>query len=234
MNQFTRYELRTTHPDAARSFYAQLLGHERVVIWPLHEQARARGAVPHWLGYISVAENSALEQMGKRFVERGAVQLGPTLVTQDRGHILVLRDPGGAIVALNDTSLPLGDPIVAWHVLNTNDVAAAIRNYRELFAWAVDESAAIGPHGAFYGFSWPDAPSGHVGAFADIAGRSGVHPHWLFFFAVKDLDSALTLIHNAGGTATEPFPGPKGARLSVCEDQQGAAFGLYECRENHD
>lgn len=235
ISRFTRYELRTTDPDAARLFYARLLGHERASIWPLHEQARARGARPHWLGHLSVGEGSELEQVSKRFVERGAVQLGPTLVTADRGEFLVLRDPGGAIVALNASSAPVDDPglLVAWHVLNTNDVAAAIRNYHDLFGWAVETRASHGAHGAFYEFTWSEASAERVGCMADISDRPSVHSHWLFFFEVEALDAAVAWVRQAGGTATEPFAGPSGARVSVCEDVQQAAFGLYERRVNH-
>ncbi len=34
--------------------------------WPLHEQARARGAPPHWLGHIAVA---SVDESVSRLVE---------------------------------------------------------------------------------------------------------------------------------------------------------------------
>jgi hypothetical protein len=48
----------------------------------------------------------------------------------------------------------------------------------------------------------PGGPS--VGLMADIGGRPGVHPAWLFHFRVTALDPA------------------------VCDDPQGAAFALRE------
>src|SRR5882672_3356246 len=97
MAKFCRFDLRTTDADAARVFYARILGHDRAVIWPLHEQALARGARPHWLGQIGVED---AERVAASFVERGATQLGPTRPTPDGGEAVVLRDPGGALVAV--------------------------------------------------------------------------------------------------------------------------------------
>jgi len=230
---FCRVELRTTDVNAARAFYATLFGHDRAAIWLLHEQARARGAVPHWLGHINVGDTARLAAVTNEFVTRGAVQLGPALATDDRGHFTVLRDPGGAIVALAAPPQPGSAPVleVAWSVLNTNNVAVARANYRALYGWDIAESATVGPHGAYHEFSSSAAASARVGALADIAGRPGVHAHWLHFFRTESLDDAVAATRRAGGTALDLTPGPSGARIAVCEDPQGAAFGLIERHE---
>ena len=98
MTKFGRFDLRTTDVEAARAFYTRLFGHERAVIWPLHEQALARGARPHWLGHLGVANP---EQSAADFIARGATRLGPARATEDGGAAMVLRDPGGALVALS-------------------------------------------------------------------------------------------------------------------------------------
>ena len=70
LHTFARYDLRTTDPDAARRFYAVVLGldfdapaaadePETLAVWPLHDQARARGAPAHWLGNIGVTDVDA-------------------------------------------------------------------------------------------------------------------------------------------------------------------------------
>jgi hypothetical protein len=48
-----------------------------------------------WLGHISVRERGGAESMATRFVELGAMRLGPA---GGAGDFVVLRDPGGAIV----------------------------------------------------------------------------------------------------------------------------------------
>lgn len=228
--RFRRYELRTTDADAARGFYAKLLGHERAIVWPLHEQARARGAVAHWLGSIEVASAQDLERASAGFVERGATLLGPTRPTPGGGQVSVLRDPGGAIVAVATHAaselVPTVD--VSWHALNTNDLPSAIANYGALFGWNVDREPRTGPGGAFHEFRWDEASRDSAGAMSDIAGRPEVHPHWLYFFDVPSLDSAVEWTRQAGGTAMNPVETPAGDRISVCEDPQRAAFGILE------
>jgi predicted enzyme related to lactoylglutathione lyase len=228
MIQFSRYELRTTDADAARAFYASILGHDRAVIWPLHEQALARGARPHWLGHLGVED---VERAAAAFVERGAMQLGPILPTRDGGQVVVLRDPGGALVAVA-TPPPANAEArvdVAWHVLNTNDVARATANYRELFGWEFTDRIDLGAHGVFQQFAW-HAGGAAVGAIADIAARPGVHPHWSFSFEVDVLEEAMAAARAAGGAVLDPIVLPSGERVCVCADPQGAAFALTERR----
>jgi predicted enzyme related to lactoylglutathione lyase len=226
--KFCRFDLRTTDADAARVFYAKILGHDRAAIWPLHEQALARGAKPHWLGRIGVED---VEQTAAAFVERGATQFGPTGPTSDGGRAAILRDPGGAIVAVG-TPPPPSSPVsadVVWHVLNTSDVTRAALNYHDLFGWDVSDRIEHAAGAAFRQFAW-QAGGERAGAFADIDGRPGVHPHWLFFFEVDSLDRAIKAAREAGGVVLDPIVAPSGERICVCDDPQGAAFALRERR----
>jgi predicted enzyme related to lactoylglutathione lyase len=112
---------------------------------------------------------------------------------------------------------------VGWHVLNTSDAPRARTSYRDLLGWDV----ADGEPGAFLPFAW-QAGGPTAGAIADIAGRSGVHPHWLFFFDVDALEPAMAATREGGGVTVEPVVLPDGRRACVCDDPQGAAFGLRE------
>jgi predicted enzyme related to lactoylglutathione lyase len=228
VTKFYRYDLRTTDADGARAFYAKVLGHDRSVIWPLHEQALARGARPHWLGQLEVDD---AERVALAFVERGAVRYGPTRPSPDGGQFAVLGDPGGALVAV--ATPPPGvarAPVdVVWHVLHTSDARQAAVNYSELFGWQLTERVERGVHGAFQHFAW-HAGGESAGAIADIAARPGVHPQWLFFFEVDDLETAMARARAGGGVVVDSFVLPTGERGCVCDDAQGAAFALRERR----
>jgi predicted enzyme related to lactoylglutathione lyase len=226
MSRFCRFDLRTTDADGARAFYARVLGHDQSTIWPLHEQALARGARPHWLGQIGVED---VERAAAAFMERGAVPLGPTRPTSDGGQVAVLRDPGGAVVAVSTPPPKPASDSVRFHVLNTNDAALAVKNYSELFGWAMSESVDLGAQGVFQSFAWGPGEA-NAGAISDVASRPGVHPHWLFFFNVEKLDASITAARTAGGRLLEPIVLPNGDRICVCDDPQGAAFGLREPR----
>jgi predicted enzyme related to lactoylglutathione lyase len=228
MVKFCRLELRTTDADAARAFYPKVLGHDRAVIWPLHEQALARGARPHWLGYLGAVD---VEPATAAFIERGATRLGPAPPTVAGGQAAVLRDPGGALVALSTPPPPDASASVeaAWHVLHTNDAARAMVNYHELFGWEIKERLAVPVPGVFHPFAW-QAGGPIVGAITDITGMPGRHAHWLFFFRVDALEPAIAATRAAGGLVLDPVDLPSGERVCGCDDPQGAAFGLLERR----
>ena len=138
-----------------------------------------------------------------------------------------MRDPGGAIVALAKPGPggPLPGPQIAWYSLNTADVQRAKANYGELFGWAFAPQEDLGSLGGFHPFAGErGAPL--VGSMSDIAGREGVHPHWLFHFRVRALGPAVEAVKGAGGKVFGPFTLPSGEQLAICDDPQGAAFAI--------
>ena len=214
MTRFVRYQLRTTDVPAARAFYTKLLG-EEPDLTPLPAQALARGARSHWLGHLGVTD---VERTAQAFVERGATRLGP------QGDAAVLRDPGGAIVALAKGSEPSSSH-VSWHALNTLDVTLASETYRALFGWELRAPIDLAEHGLLHPFAF-EAGGPLQGSIVDAARRPGIHPHWLFHFSVPSLEAALAHVRDAGGLVIGPFTLPDGGRVAVCDDPQGTAFAL--------
>lgn len=221
--RFSRYLLRTTDVGAAAAFYDTVLERRGDGILPLHTDAIARGARPHWLGHIRVRELGGIEALAARFIERGAIRLGPAPGIAD---FVVLRDPGGALVALSDSPTESSSGVV-WHQLNTQDPGGAAENYATLFGWAFPAELDLGRLGRHQGFAF-GAGEASIGIFSSVDGRPEVHEHWLFFFAVPSLDAALGRVLQHGGKAIGPIELPKGVRLAACDDPQGAAFGLIE------
>jgi predicted enzyme related to lactoylglutathione lyase len=146
--------LRTIDADAARPFYRSVLGRDDAPIFPLHEQALARGARPHWLGYLQVTD---LDATLAAIVQRGGVALGPKWQSPAGFEAANILDPGGAVVSLakvraEGLSAAPG-PEIGWRVLNTRDVAQAMRNYSDLFGFHFYEPERIGEIGLYYPFS---------------------------------------------------------------------------------
>jgi predicted enzyme related to lactoylglutathione lyase len=230
---FCRYSLRTTDLDSARDFYLRAIGlalpqgastTSSLEAWPLHERARARGAPAHWLGHIAVNDLSAtLEQMK----ELGSEPLGPTVSAKDGVQFATLRDPFGAVLAVRMGQEPESNRPVAWHQLHTLDVDGACAMYKKLFGWSHRQTIDGSVPGGHRLFSWQE-PGEAVGSMANSALLPGVHTHWLFHFPVEDLASCLTRVVALGGTAMGPFPLTDSLTFSVCEDPQGAAFGLVQ------
>ena len=230
MNRIFKVQLRTLDVDAARAFYTSVLGTEPTKVWRLHEQALARGARPHWIGFFNVDD---VDRAATLFVERGAVALGPKWVDPDGLEAATMRDPCGAILLLAKPPAHAGgdggssSPEVVFHSLNTPDVGRAMVNYTELFGWDFGEPLDLANLGRFHPFRW-EAGGPQVGVFSDVAGRPGVHPHWIFHLRVADLDAARAHVLSLGGLALDPVELPNGDRIAVCDDPQGAAFALHE------
>ena len=222
LSRFSRHVLRTTDVAAATAFYDAVLGQRRDEIVPLPEAAIARGARPLWLGHIGVSEVGGAEVMAARFVERGALHLGPTSAAGD----VVLRDPGGAFLALTDARAEPTTGVV-WYQLNTRDRAAAEANYTALFGWSFTEQLELGVWGRHQCFAF-GAGEPAVGVFSDVESRPEVHTQWLFYFGVRSLDVAIERVQAHGGLVLGPIELPNGARVAACDDPQGAAFGLIE------
>lgn len=233
MTHFFKLTLRTSDVDRARSFYTTLLGDQPLDVVQLHEQAVARGARPHWLGCIHVDD---VDRSAAAFIERGATSLGPKWVNAEGLEAAVVRDPGGAVVAL---AKPRGaasaapppantvSPEVVWYGLHTADVERAKVDYHELFGWELAQPIDAGALGIYHPFAWERGASS-VGFMADISGRSTVHPHWLFHFRVASIAGALEVVRGAGGLVIGPLTLPDGEQVAVCDDPQGAAFALRE------
>lgn len=236
MSSFFQLTLRTLDVAAARAFYLRVLGEPQLDVVRLHEQAIARGARPHWLGFIDVSDVDAALSA---FVARGAVPLGPKWVNPAGLEAAVIRDAGGAVVALARPPAPVGpmQTRVVWHVLHTEDVEHAKASYGALCGWHFHDPVALSGFGPLHPFSYTreGAP---VGVMHDIAATPGIHPHWLFHFEVAQLEPALDEVRAGGGSFLPPvkarsssarertMAAPGGATVAVCDDPQGAAFAL--------
>jgi predicted enzyme related to lactoylglutathione lyase len=237
---FCRYDLRTTDPDEARRFYSEAIGlviegapllHPTAPLaaWRLHEQARARGAPPHWLGQIAVPD---VEAVMRRLIGRGSEPLGPILQAADGSPFATLRDPFGAVFAVRangaDPETTPGAQAV-WHQLHTRDADRSWQLYSELFGWSHTGTLDLtDPEGGYRLFGW-DGTGQSAGSIGNTARSEGVHPHWMFCFPVPaaDLEQCLARVRAQGGRVLRsPAALPTGERVAPCEDPQGAAFGV--------
>jgi len=193
---FGYHRLFTTDPDGAQAFYAQL-GITMSPL-PLPAPARAAGAPSHWMGFAV----TAIEPATAHLEGRGARRLGPAV-----GGVQRFRDPQGAVFSLA-AKAEESRVTVAHTTLNTRDVTAAYTTYAPIFGWpeAKPTDGAIALPGA---------------TILPSATRPEVHVHWLFAFAIDDLDAALVTASEAGARYVERTT--EGAYL---EDPQGAVFAL--------
>jgi predicted enzyme related to lactoylglutathione lyase len=241
--RFLWYELMTTEPEAAKAFYAEVMGWgtreapayslftaaEQPVcgLAELPIDARVTGLGPHWTGYIGVDDvDAAAARVGRL---GGTIHLPPTDVP-NISRFSVVADPQMATFALlkwqNPRREPPPEPAMAggigWHELLAADWHEAFVFYRELFGWQ-KAGADVDATGTYQLFSAGGQAIG--GMFTKPAMVPA--PFWLFYFTVGDTDAAAERVHICGGQILEgPTVTAGGRRVVRCLDPQGAMFAL--------
>ncbi len=228
-SRFFRYELRTTDVDAALAFYTGVLGSQfwdgDVSVTRLAERAAAMGAPAHWLGHVGVGDVGAT---AARIVTLGGQQLGPAQRAFDGSPCAVVRDPFGAVMAVSSEGMTPRSARVVWHLHHSEDHERAFAVYSALFGWRAAQCVDLGSQlGIHQTFAW-DESGQTVGSMANTARLPRIHPQWLFFVRVADIEDALTRVEGCGGTALEPTRTASHDIVAPCNDLQGAAFGLYQ------
>jgi uncharacterized protein len=244
--RFLWYELMTPDLEAAKDFYAEVVGwHVRETapattyslflageqpvcgLTDLPMEARAAGIKPHWIGYVGVDD---VDAAAARIVRLGGAVHAPPADVPNISRFAVVADPQTAAFALLKWRNPDHDPppdpdtagSVGWHELLAADCEKALAFYRELFGWQ-KAGADVDAMGTYQLFSAGGQTIG--GMFTKPA--TAPTPFWLFFFTTGDIDAAAQRVHACGGQILEGPIGTSGGRLVVrCLDPQGATFAL--------
>jgi uncharacterized protein len=244
--RFVWYELMTTDTEAAKSFYAAVIGWgaqdasrpglsytlftvgKAAVsgLMPLSGDARKMGMRPSWLGYVGVHD---VDATAERIIKLGgAVHVPPTSIP-NISRVSVAIDPQMAMFALltwlQDGEQPaaLSTPgRVGWHELLAADVDKAWTFYDDLFGWqeADADTPAAGTYRLF------SAGGETIGGMCTKPATAPV-PFWLYYFNVGDIDLAVKRVKAGGGRIViGPMEVPGGRWIVQCVDPQGAIFAL--------
>ncbi len=246
LGSFVWYDLLTTDPAAAISFYSDVIGWESQAFGPeytifaakqgplggtakLPDRAKKAGAPPHWTSNVTVADVDAtvseVEKLGGRVINEPANY--PNV-----GRLAVIADPQGAVINVftparpmnvHDTSKP-GE--FTWSELLTIDHEAALRFYAALFGWKKRRGFDMGPIGQYLVFGIGDRD---VGGMFTKPKDMPAPPHWLYYVQVADIDAAIARAKaNGAKLLNGPMEVPGGARIAQLDDPQGAGFALHE------
>jgi predicted enzyme related to lactoylglutathione lyase len=246
--RFVWYELTTTDREAAKAFYAGVVGWgtrdasmpgmpytvftagEAPVsgLMDLPKDARNQGERPSWIGYVSVNDVDATADRIKHL--GGAVHVQPQDIL-NISRFSVVADPQMATLALfkwrqppnQEQAINLRTPgRVGWHELFAADWEKAWPFYSELFGWqkAEAETDAAGTYQLF-------STGGQT-----IGGMTTKPPTmpvalWLYYFNVGDAGAAAKRVKAGGGQVLSgPIGVPEGNVIVQCTDPQGAIFAL--------
>jgi predicted enzyme related to lactoylglutathione lyase len=252
--RFVWYELLTTDMDAAKAFYAEVVGWGTQDaskpgmaytlftaggtsvsgLMRLSEDARKLGLRPSWLGYVGVNDVDATADRIKDL--GGAVHVPPTDIP-NISRFSVAVDPQMATIALfkwleggQAQPAALDAPGgVGWHELLAADWEKAWAFYGDLFGWQKAQ-ADIGAMGTYQLFS---AGGETIGGMFTKPPTVPV-PFWLYYFNVGDIDVAMKHVKaGSGQILIGPIEVPGDRWIAQCTDPQGAIFALVGKRSHN-
>ena len=248
---FSWPELSTTDPAAAKKFYTSLFGwqfrdvpmgelgnytiltldgNEVGALTGMMPELQKQGVPPNWLSYVTVQNVDDSAKKAKDL--GGTVAMGPFDV-MDLGRMAVITDPQGATFSLWQPLKHIGVGVLdepgslGWTQLNAKDAAKAKPFYTGLLGWTSRDDAMPGEQGAYTTWLKGD---GMAGGMMAMPANDPSPPHWLVFWAVRDVDASYARAIDLGARSFVPpteIPGGMG-RIAVLADPQGAVFALVK------
>lgn len=250
---FIWYELMSADPEAAKTFYDEVVGWNigpavadyngyRMIersdgkpaggILPLTAEMQQHGARPTWLGYIHVAD---VDQAAREIEQDG----GKLLMSHDIpnvGRIALVTDPSGAHFYIMKPTPPANDPDaksdvfstnqaqhVRWNELSTTDQDRAVQFYTRHFGWTQQGDMDMGEFGKY---QFIQANGVGIGAIMRKPPQIPVSM-WTYYIGVEDIDRAAEAIKSGGGQVMHgPMEIPGGEFSLNALDPEGAPFGL--------
>jgi uncharacterized protein len=244
--RFVWYEMMASDADAARSFYAAVVGWKTQLValpgmnytllkageteiaglMPLPVAAARAGVRPCWVGYVGVDDVDdavvQLQHLGGRMLRAPADAPG-------FGRFAVVADPQGAMFHVFSASEPRYLPAsnaaghVGWHELHAADWPQALAFYGAMFGWGRGATFETGALGSYQQFTICGTPAG--GLYTSPLAQQGAF--WLYFFHVGDIAAAAGRVLAAGGRVVNaPHEVPGGGWIVRATDPQGAMFAL--------
>ncbi|APX01477.1 MULTISPECIES: VOC family protein [unclassified Arthrobacter] len=239
-------DLMTTDSNQAKQFYGELFGWDFQTgdqekyggyitatkngknVAGIMQKMEDQAAMPDtWSVYLRTDDVAATAAAAT--ASGGQVHMEPMDVPE-QGKMAILGDASGAAVGAWQPQEMRGFDLVAepgaaaWHELHTNDYAAAVKFYQDVFGWNTDVMSDTPEfHYTTLG-SGRDAKAGIYDATSDLP--AGVPSNWVVYFAVEDADASIDKAVSLGATLVDgPDDTPFG-RLATLTDPTGARFKL--------
>ncbi|MDP9133349.1 MAG: VOC family protein [Actinomycetota bacterium] len=119
--------------------------------------------------------------------------------------------------------------VPCWVDTSQPDPEAAVEFYRGLFGWEFDD---VMPPGSDAKYFMARIRGGDVAAVGSIPEGAPPMATWNTYVWVQDANETASKVRDAGGTTlTEPFDVMDSGRMAVFADPEGAAFGVWQAKE---
>lgn len=245
-------DLGSPDTDAATAFYGSVFGWQFVSAGPDAVEHRygffqkggktvgalglltEEGATSAWMPYF---QSDDIHATARDVVAGGGVVRGEPFEGR-RGWVAQFTDPQGGEFAV----LQLGhglekaaeDDALAWLELRTGAPEEAIDFYGGLFGWRSEEKRAPGMTYQVLSVSDGDQQEGSFGSVTQLRGEDE-KTRWVPYFAVADVDAAVTAARDNGGTMLMPVADVAGVgRIAWLADRSQAAFAVLKSSSPQD
>ena len=244
---FVWHELLTTDVEAAKTFYANVIGWNMQAfpgandytvlsagatgiggITVIPPDAHERGAPACWQGYIGVDD---VDACCERIRSSGGAVVRAAGDIPNVGRFAVVADPQGAVFIVFKPnaggSMPTAAPgtpgLVGWNELHAGDGIKAFDWYAKMFGWTVIQDMDMDPMGIYRLFAAGAQPIG--GMMTKLPEMP--MPFWAYYFNVESLNDAIDRTVKGGGKVLH---GPQEVMgpmfIANCQDPQGAWFSM--------
>jgi uncharacterized protein len=182
------------------------------------------GSPTAWTLYLA---SDDVDETAEAVTAAGGTVVLPAMDVGDMGRMIIAADPSGGAFGVWQAVRHVGAERVnepgalTWEDLRSTDPEAARAFYAEVFGYRGE--AVEGASDDYQLFALPGGDAlGGIGGM--MGGPEGLPSHWLVYFGVSDVDSAVTVAESHGGKAMAPaFDTPYG-RMAALSDPAGAVL----------
>lgn len=242
-------DLATNNAEAAKAFYNKIFGVEALdlpsdgsmpytmlnlnnksvaALYPLAPEHLEMNIPPHWMSYIACDDiHSTVEKVKEN---GGNVFMGPWEAATF-GIGAMIQDPEGAMVGLWQAKSHIGTAFknihgtVCWFEHGSHGKPETIKFYENVFGYkAHTQMMGDTEYTTFFLGEYPAA-----GLYKLPENMSELPAHWLVYFAVDCIETALAVAFNEKAEILMPkMEVPGIGFFAVIRDPQGAVLGLLE------
>jgi len=237
-------------PDAAASFYSELMGWtfdeaepsgSRVARLDGRRVASIGQAPPMldrgaWVMYIHVSD---LDKTVAAVSEAGGTILGGPLESRNGERTALFADPSGAAFGAREGTTPTVSEVVdtpgAWQMsaLHTPDLMGAQSFYARIFGWRIDPVPDSGISlwrlaGSTRRAADPTLPDNVVAVATEAVATSGVPAHWAVNIQISDADDFAGRVVGLGGSMLMPPTDSPGFRNALLADPSGGVLAVSQ------
>jgi hypothetical protein len=215
-------------PDPALGGYLNFRRNGERIAGLMHNDG-SQGTPDLWSTYLGVSDAKAVADAA---VQHGGTVIVPAMDVADLGTMVVVTDPGGAVIGGWQPGSHTGLAAVAetgapsWFELHTRDFGRSLAFYQDVFGWTTH---AVGDTDEFRYSTLGENEAAAAGIMdASSFLPDGVPAHWSVYFGVDSADETLERVVSLGGAVVLGAEDTPYGRLATATDPTGAPFKLIQ------